>query len=134
MCENNVMNRCRREPLIERLGNAEIDDLGNGRSFVHGHQHVRRLEIAMDDPLLMCVLNRLANFDEQLQAIPRRQVATIAVFGDRNALDQLHDEERPSVFCRAGVEYASDLRMVHQRQRLPLGLEGATTSPYPFQA
>src|SRR5580704_14815648 len=119
------MDRGGRKPLIDRLGNAEVDDLGNGRSFVHGDQHVRRLEIAMDDTLLMRVLDGLTNFDEQLQSIPSRQVGTIAVFSDRNTLDQLHDEERPSVPRRAGVEYASDLRMVHQRQGLSLRLEAS---------
>ena len=135
MCENNVLIVCGSQPLIDRLGNAEIDHLGNGRSFVHGDQHVRRLEVAVDDPLLMRMLNGLTNFDEQLQSIPSRQVATIAVFSDRNTLDQLHDEERPSVLRRAGVEYASDLRMVHQRQGLSLRLKASDHfAAYPSQA
>ena len=34
--------------------------------------------------------------DEQLQPLPRGQPVRVAVLGDRHALDQLHDEERPA--------------------------------------
>ena len=44
-------------------------------------------------------------------------------FGDRHALDQLHDEVGPARLGAAGVEHAGDVRVVHQRQRLPLRLE-----------
>ena len=36
---------------------------------------------------------------------------------------QFHHEVRPARLGRAGVEHLGDVRMVHQRQRLPLGLE-----------
>ena len=36
---------------------------------------------------------------------------------------QLHHEVRPARLGRAGIEHLGDVRMVHQRQRLPLGLE-----------
>ena len=38
-------------------------------------------------------------------------------------LDVLHDEERPAVGRRAGVEDLRDVRVIHQRERLALGLE-----------
>ena len=47
----------------------------------------------------------------------------VAVLGDRDALDQLHDEVRPAVGGRPGVEHLGDVRVVHQGQGLPLGLE-----------
>ena len=49
------------QSLIGRLGDAEVDDLGNGLAVVQRHQHVGRFEIAMNDSLLMRVLHRLAN-------------------------------------------------------------------------
>ena len=47
----------------------------------------------------------------------------VAVRGDRHALDQFHDEVRPAVGGGAGVEHPGDVRVVHQGQGLPLGLE-----------
>ncbi len=42
---------------------------------------------------------------------------------DRQALDELHREVRPARGGGAGVVDARDARVVHQRQRLALGLE-----------
>ena len=84
----------------------------------------------MDDPLLVGMLHRLADRDEQLQTLPRRQVALVAIVGDRDALDQLHHEVRSSgadatglAGSSAAIEDVGDVRVVHQRQRLTLGLE-----------
>src|SRR6185369_3612229 len=33
------------------------------------------------------------------------------------------DEVGPTIFCRAGVMHLGDVRVVHHRQRLPLGFE-----------
>ena len=43
------------------LGHAEVDDLGDGPAVVFGHQHVRGLEVAVDDAFLMGVLDGLAD-------------------------------------------------------------------------
>ena len=58
-----------REPLLDGLGHAEVDDLGHRLAIVARHQHVGRLDIAMDDALLMSVLNGLTNRHEQFQAL-----------------------------------------------------------------
>ena len=42
--------------LMQRFGEPKIDDLRNGAAFVGGHEDVGRLEIAMNDPFLVCVL------------------------------------------------------------------------------
>ena len=55
--------------LAGRLGHAEVDHLGDRLAVVQRDQHVRRLEVAVDDPLLMGVLHRLADRDEQLQPL-----------------------------------------------------------------
>ena len=78
--------------LPGRLGHAEVDHLGHRPVVVQRDQHVGRLDVAMDDALLMGVLDRLADGDEQFQPLPRRQVVLVAVLGDRHALDQFHDE------------------------------------------
>ena len=49
---------------------------GTGVAVVQRDQDVRRLEVAVDDPLLMGVLHRLADLDEQLQPLPRRRAGS----------------------------------------------------------
>jgi len=44
-----------------RFGNAEIDDLGNRLVVVHRHDHIGRLDIPVNHPFLMGVLNPLAD-------------------------------------------------------------------------
>ena len=83
----------------------------------------------MDDPLLMGMLDRLANGDEQLQPLPRREVVLVAVLGDRHASDQVHDEVRPAGRWSSGVQHVGDVGVVHQRQGLPLGLEAGDDLP-----
>ena len=84
----------------------------------------------MNDPFLMRVLHGLADGDEELQTLPRRQVLLVAVAGDRHPLDQLHHEvgsartaARDVAPGRTGVEHLGDIGVIHQGQRLPLGLE-----------
>ena len=77
----------------------------------------------MDDALLVCVLDGVADLDEQLQPLGGVELLVVAVLGDGDALDQLHHEVRPASVGAAGIEHAGDVGMVHHRQRLPLGLE-----------
>ncbi len=77
----------------------------------------------MDDALLMCMLHGRADPAEQVQTLEQPQVVLVAVTRERDALDQLHHEERPAAFGRPGVEELGDVRVVHERQGLPLRLE-----------
>ena len=105
------------------FGNAEVDDFRNGAAVLHADQDVGRLQIAVDHTFLVRVLHGVTDIDEQLDALARVQTMAVAVLRDRHAMDQFHDEVRPAAFSRAGVEHPGDTRMVHHRQRLPLGLE-----------
>src|SRR5580704_14333745 len=69
------------------------------------HQDVGRFQIAMQDGFLMRVLNSLAYTDEQFQPLARGELVLVAIGGDGNASDVLHDEVRPAFRCRAGIEY-----------------------------
>ncbi len=97
--------------------------LGTGLIVVHRHQDVGRLDVAVDDPLLMCVLDGLAHGHEQFQPLARVQFAVVAKLGNGHAVDQLHDEVGPAAVGRADVEDAGDVLVVHHGQGLPLGLE-----------
>src|SRR4029453_17838998 len=47
---------------------------------------------ALTRALLVGVLDRLAHWDEEFQPLARGQLVVVAEFGNRDALDQLHDE------------------------------------------
>ena len=70
---------------------------------VRGDHNIRRLQIAMDNPLLMRVLHRLADLGEQLQALGDAQLLRVTVFGDRDALDVFHHEVRAAMFGQTAV-------------------------------
>src|SRR5262249_6197292 len=109
--------------LLDRLGDAEVDDLRERLALVPRDQDVGRLDVAVDDALLVGVLDRLADRHEQFQALADRQTVVVAEAGDRYALDQLHHEVRPAVGRGTRVEYPGDVEVVHQGQGLALGLE-----------
>jgi hypothetical protein len=66
---------------------------------------------------------------EQRQPPAQRDAILIAVLGDGHTLDQLHHEVRPAGRGGAGVQDPGDVRMVHQGQRLALGLEAGDDLP-----
>ena len=111
------------QPLLGRLGDAKVDDLGDRFAILLGDQHVGRLEVPVDDPLLMGMLDRLADVDEDPQSLAGRQLVLVAVLRDRDAPHVIHHEVGSAALGRPGVEDLGDVRVVHQRQRLPLGLE-----------
>jgi hypothetical protein len=108
---------------VERLGHAEVDDLGHRLAVRLGHQDVRRLEVAVDDRLLVRVLDTLADMDEQFEPPAQAHLLLVAVDVERHALDVLHHEVRTALVGRAGVEHLGDGRVVHHRQSLALGTE-----------
>jgi hypothetical protein len=65
------VNRRVRQLPFRGLGDAEINDFGYGHSVVQSHQNVRRLDVAVNDALLMRVLDRLADFDKQIETVLR---------------------------------------------------------------
>ena len=58
-----------------------------------------------------------------------RQVFFVAVLRDRHAFHQLHHEVGPAAVGRAGIQHFGDIRMVHHRHGLPLGLEAGDHLP-----
>src|SRR5262249_24933910 len=54
-----------RKLLTGRLGDTEVDDLWHWFAIVQCHQDIGWLQIAMDDPLLVRMLDRMANIAEE---------------------------------------------------------------------
>ena len=116
-------DRLLRQRVRDRLGHPEVDHLRHRRLLAQHHQNVARLEVPVDDPLLVRVLHRLADRDEQLQPLPDRQPLPVAVVRHGQARHVLHHEVRPPPRRRPRVVHAGHVRMVHERERLPLLLE-----------
>src|SRR5207244_574638 len=59
------------EPLVRGgFGDAKIDDLGHRCAVLFGDENVGRLDVPMDDTLLMGVLNSLTDLDEKVEPLP----------------------------------------------------------------
>jgi hypothetical protein len=77
----------------------------------------------MKDALLVGVLYRLADGDEEIQPLADRELGVVAEPRQRLTRDELHHEERAPGVGEAAVEDLGDIGMVHHRQRLTLLLE-----------
>src|SRR5262249_7397707 len=69
-CPETGRQRPFRQLLSERLGHAEVDDLGNRLAVIGSDEDIARLQIAVDNSLLMGMLDSLADRYEQLQPLP----------------------------------------------------------------
>ena len=108
---------------IEELGDPEIEQL---RDAVGGDQDVARLEVAVDDQVLVGEVDRRADLPEELAAA--RWVGSfrvVAILVDRLPLDVLHDEVGAAVLGGAAVEQLGDVRVVEVGEDLALGAEAA---------
>ena len=117
--------RGRRERLpaelrVQQLGDAEVEELG--RAVGH-HQHVGRLDVAVDDQVLVRVLDGGADLPKEPQPGRSVEPVRVAVVDDRLPLDVLHREVRPAVRRAAAIEEAGDERMLEAGQDLPLVTE-----------
>src|SRR5262245_17577439 len=60
---------------------------------------------------------------EQPQALASCQLMLVTVLRDVQSLDQVHDEVRSAAAGLPSIKHLGDVRVVHDRQRLPLRLE-----------
>jgi hypothetical protein len=77
----------------------------------------------MDDSLLVRMLHRAANLQEQLQALRSGEMILIAELRDSDAADQFHDEIRSSSRRGSSIKHACDIGMIHHRKGLAFLLE-----------
>ncbi len=100
--------------MIQGLRQPKVDDLGCGFALDGCDQNVGGFEIAMNDPFLVCMVDCLADSTEELQSILERKLVLIAVFGNREPLNPLHDEIRKAIRSFATVEDSGDTGVIHQ--------------------
>ena len=111
------------QALVQRLGDTEVDHLGLRLIVAIRDQHIARFQIPVDDPLLVRMLDSLANLDKEPQAILDRQLLPIAMLRDRRPRHVLHHKVRPPLLGLPAVVNLGDTGMIHHRQGLPLGLK-----------
>jgi len=58
---------CVRESRIERLGDTEVDDFGDGFSFSHANKYVGWFQVAVDDAFAMSMMHRGADLKKKVQ-------------------------------------------------------------------
>jgi hypothetical protein len=92
---------------VGRARHAEVEDLRLARLV---DEHVPRLEIAVDDPLLVRVVNAVADPRDDLELLARRQAGLLGVLAQGGARDQLHREVRLRPGAGVGGARFEDLR------------------------
>src|SRR5262249_30095207 len=87
------------------------------------HQNVRGFYVAMDNSFLVRVLDGGTDIQEQVQASLGGELCFVAKLDDRQTLDEIHDEVGSTAVGRAYVQDLGNIRMVHECEGLPFGLE-----------
>ena len=77
----------------------------------------------MDDAFLMGMLHSLTDKEEQPEPSAGWQSHFIAESRDGHAADQLNDKVGTPRRSRAAIEDAGNVRVLHESERLPFGLE-----------
>lgn len=111
------------ELRADGLGDPEVDDLGMRLAVDHGDEDVRRLEVAVDDALVVGVLDGETDALEELEPALDGEPVAVAELRDGASLDVLHREVGVALLARAGVVDLGDAGVVHDGEGLALGLE-----------
>src|SRR5262249_32977634 len=107
------------------LRDAEVEQL---HAPVGCDENIRRLEIAMNDEMLMRVADGVAHVLEEREPVVERERSPVAVPGDRHAVDELHRKVGKPARGDATVDQPRDVRMLEQGEDPPL-LEKAANEP-----
>src|SRR5262249_54071177 len=107
---------------MEQFGDAEVEQLGNAGG---GDQNIARLHIAMDDVVLVRVLDGGTYNAKHLQPLDGVETVVVTVNVDGQALDIIHNEIRQTVVGRATIEQLGDVGMIEMSENLLLVAEAA---------
>jgi hypothetical protein len=108
--------------LIEELGDAEVEQL---RAAFGGDQDVGGFDVAVNDQMLMGILDSRADLLEQAEPPADVQPVLVAVTIETDSVDVFHRQVRHTVFARTPIEQAGDVGVIQVGQDLPFGPEPA---------
>ena len=99
--------------LLKLDADPEVDDLYLGVDIVVGEQYVLRLDIAVDDPVLVAVVDRAQKLFHNVHGVPFREyIAILDQAEDVSALAELRDQIVALVVLEQLVG-PQDVGMVH---------------------
>ena len=77
----------------------------------------------------MRVLHGVADEHEEVEPLAQGEVVLLAELGQAHAAHEFHHEVGPARVGGAGIKHLGDVRMVHEREGLALGLEAGDDLP-----
>ena len=104
----------------EQLGDAEVEQFD---VTIVADDDVTRLQVAMNDQILVRVCDRIASLQKQVEPFVQAGTALPAPFGDRHALDQFHDHVRTTIVGNACIVQARNPGMFKAGQDAAFGDE-----------
>ncbi len=102
-----------------QLRQAEIEHLHRP---VVGQFDIRRLEVAMDDPALVCRIERVGDLPRNRDHVARWQRTLRDALGQRGSVHELHRDRVVPVSLFDTVDLG-DVRVIQRRKRLGLASE-----------
>ncbi len=118
-----VARRAHDDPGVvgaRRAGQAEVADL---RLRLGREQNVRRLDVAVNDPVFVGVGQAVANAFDDGDGLDRIDRAVVGGIEERLAVHQLHHDVRHAVGIAKIID-ANQVRMIEAGHRLGLAFEG----------
>ena len=91
---------------MERLGQPEVNYLGDGAAFHLFRQDVRRFHVTVDG---------LAAWDEKFEALPEREIPLLAVARHGRTVDELHDKVGQPLRGRSGIQHPGEVGLASNR-------------------
>ena len=104
-------------------GDTEVKNFGGA---LRVDQDVAGLEVAVDDALLMGVVNGGANPDHEVDTVAERDATEAAVIGQRGTVHELHGDEREAATAEidgTGLKDLRDARVLKTAENLGFVLE-----------
>ena len=105
---------------LQQLGDTEVEQFDGA---IGCDDDVARLDVAVNDKVLVRVLNGIAHAKKQRQALLQAKPLLFAVVQNWRPFNILHRQERQPILRFSAIQKASDVRMIQIGEYLPLGAE-----------